>query len=348
MKYLNKFVALYLLLAGITSCHNQDAEFDIFNETGCYFPYQYPARTIILGEYDLGFNDNDNNHCFEIGVSLTGLKENDKNRKVFFEVDNSLMANVKNVKVLPEKYYEIETESPVIIPKGDFKGRIKVQLKDDFFDDPQAIADLYTVNYALPMVITGVENIDSYLTGTPAEGVNTPNRLKSEDWSVAPKDYVLYGIKYINKYHGKYLRRGIDKRSVYDDETSSYKYHSSVVYRAAYVERDEVTMVSSSAINKVTLSNAIRRAAEQSPGDVQLELVFNDDENCIVMDKENNQIGTGKFVDNGDMWGGKERDVIYLEYSYIDDVNNEKHEVNDTLVIRDRAVVFEQFKIELN
>jgi hypothetical protein len=31
-----------------------------------------------------------------------------------------------------------------------------------------------------------------------------------------------------------------------------------------------------------------------------------------------------------------------------DAVNNEIHEVKDTLVIRDRAVVFEEFKIELN
>ena len=31
-----------------------------------------------------------------------------------------------------------------------------------------------------------------------------------------------------------------------------------------------------------------------------------------------------------------------------DVVNNEIHEVKDTLVIRDRAVVFEEFKIELN
>lgn len=53
------------------------------------------------------------------------------------------------------------------------------------------------------------------------------------------------------------------------------------------------------------------------------------------------------FMEEADEWGGKARDVLYLDYSYTDAANNEVHAVKDTLVIRDRAVVFEEFSIEL-
>jgi hypothetical protein len=53
-------------------------------------------------------------------------------------------------------------------------------------------------------------------------------------------------------------------------------------------------------------------------------------------------------VENGDSWGGKDRDVIILDYIYVDAINNETHEVKDTLVVRNRNVVFEEFTIELS
>ena len=44
------------------------------------------------------------------------------------------------------------------------------------------------------------------LTGEPAEGVTNPISIKADDWQTLPKDYTLFGIKYMNKYQGIYLR----------------------------------------------------------------------------------------------------------------------------------------------
>jgi hypothetical protein len=52
--------------------------------------------------------------------------------------------------------------------------------------------------------------------------------------------------------------------------------------------------------------------------------------------------GQSTFVPNGAEWGGKARDVLYLNYSYMEGGILE-HFVNDTIVFRDRAIAFEVF-----
>ena len=199
----------------LMACENQDVEFKNFGSTSVYFPFQTPIRTLILGEYDLGFNENDNNHRFEIGVTMSGVYKNEKNRKVYFEfapelIDAALLGiESVNVQVLPSSYYTIEQESPVTIPVGSFKGRILVQLKDAFFEDPLSFAGEGEVNYVLPLRITDFEELDSLLTGVPL--VENPIKIFGDDWEIKPKDYTLFGIKFMNKYQGVYLRRGIDE-----------------------------------------------------------------------------------------------------------------------------------------
>jgi len=81
-----------------------------------------------------------------------------------------------------------------------------------------------------------------------------------------------------------------------------------------------------------------------------MELTFNNDKNCSISSAEGDPYkvsGSGQFAEEADEWGGKPRDVIYLEYTYTDAANNETHTVSDQLVIRDRAVVFEELDVEL-
>jgi len=120
-------------------------------------------------------------------------------------------------------------------------------------------------------------------------------------------------------------------------------------YHAKYVEKDELVKLTTSGKDNVELSNRVRRGDNVSPGDINFELVFGNDGNCTIRSFSNdayNVTGTGKFVENGDTWGDKKRDVIYLDYSYTDAANNEKHMVKDTLVVRNRDVVFEEFSLE--
>lgn len=336
-----KLLILFAFVLGVIACENQDIDFDDYGTTAVYFPYQTPARCLILGDYDLGFNDNDNNHKFEIGVTMTGVYENNEDRKVYYRVAPELLDSIANVQALPTSYYSIEEESPISIPVGSIKGRIPVQLTEDFFDDTLSFAGVNEVHYVIPLIITDIEGLDTLLTGVPV--VDNPSRVNPDDWEIQPKDYTLYGIKFMNKYQGIYLRRGVDEMTNAAGETVSSVYH------AEYVVRDELVTVTTTGKDNVELSNIVRRGELSSPGNVNIELAFNDDGDCTVSSFDAdpyNVSGTGKFVEDGDEWGGEPRDVIYLSYNYTDTVNNESHAVKDTLVIRDRNVVFEEFTLE--
>lgn len=380
-----KLIITFALAFGLLACENQENEFDDFGSTSVYFPFQTPVRTLIQGKYDLGFNENDNNGRFEIGVVMSGVYNNDLNRKVHFELAPELIdatalgLDTINVKVLPASYYTIEQESPLTIPSGSTKGRIPVQLSDAFFDDPQSFADFGDVNYVIPLRITDFEQLDSLLTGVPADGVINPIKIKADDWQTQPKDYTLYGIKFMNKYQGIYLRRGEDAvvgtfESVTDyangnpSETQSENIEGSTVYRSEFVVGDELIPLSTSGKNQVTTTIDVRRPGIPTNSKLSLLLTFNDNEDIIVANADPTSTidvsGSGKFVEDGDEWGGKSRDVIYLNYNYreiLTEVSENLffgnlvstttssfdllHTVKDTLVIRDRNVKFEEFEI---
>ena len=384
---MKKYLLICVTAFSILACENQINEFPDFGSTSVYFPFQTPVRTLIQGKYDLGFNDNDNMGRFEIGVTMTGVYNNNIDRKVHFELAPDLIdaaalgVDTVNVELLPASYYTIEQQSPVTIPAGSIKGRIPVQLNDAFFDDPKSFAEFGEVHYVIPLKITNFEQLDMLLTGEPAEGVTNPIRIKADDWQTLPKDYTLFGIKYMNKYQGIYLRRGEDAAvgsnesvKVYANgnptETVTENINGSTVYRSEFVVGDELLPLSTSGRKEVTTSIAIRRPGIATNSTLSLKLSFNDNEDITVTNADPNSTititGTGKFVEDGDEWGGKSRDVIYLDFQYREldvEVTTESffgnlistttstfdllHTVKDTLVIRDRDVKFEEFTINL-
>lgn len=373
-----KFLIILAMAFSFTACENQDNDFDDFGSTSVYFPFQTPVRTLIQGKYNLGSNENDNNSRFEIGVIMSGVYENTTDRRVHFElasdlIDPNVLTGIDsvNVQVLPSSYYTIEQSSPVTIPAGSTNGRIPIQLEDAFFDDPLAFAEFGDVHYVIPLRITDFEALDSLLTGIPI--VDNPIKIRPEDWNPEPKDYTLFGVKFFNKYHGSYLRRGEDKVVGTSKKftnatgvTETTDIDDSTVYRAEFVVQDEVTPVSTAGRNKVISTNLVRRAGIPSNSTVSLELSIDDNGGVTITNADEDSsitiTGTGTFVEEGDEWGGEKRDVIYLEYQYQDiEVVEEKvfgqvvssttvdlmHTVNDTLVIRDRDVKFEEFVVEL-
>lgn len=343
-----KLVIIIALVFSLMACENDEFAVSDFGTTSVFFPYQTPARTLVLGKYDLGFNDNDNNGRFEIGVAMSGVFENQIDRRVHFELAPELIdpntwgVDSINVQVLPSSYYTIEQESPVTIPAGSINGRIPVQLEDAFFNDTLSFAGENQTHYVIPLRITDYEELDSLLTGVPI--VENPVKILDDNWNPAPKDYTLFGIKFMNKYQGIYLRRGADVMTNGSGEVTTSE------YSAEFVVEDELTELMTSGRFDVNYVNRIRRGELSSPGDVNIELAFNGDDTCIVTgtgDDPYNVSGSGQFVEDGDAWGGKSRDVIYLDYTYTDAVNNETHAVKDTLVIRNRDVKFEQFTVQL-
>ena len=292
-----KFLIILAMAFSFTACENQDNDFDDFGSTSVYFPFQTPVRTLIQGKYNLGSNENDNNGRFEIGVVMSGVYNNDIDRRVHFELAPELIdaaalgVDTVNVKILPTSYYTIEQESPVTIPSGSTNGRIPVQLSDAFFDDPLSFAEFEEVHYVIPLRITDYEQLDSLLTGVPL--VDNPIKIRDEDWDPLPKDYTLFGIKFMNKYEGIYLRRGEDAAlglnesvTVFENgdptETVTENIQGSTVYRAEYVVQDELLPLSTAGRSDATTTIDVRRPGIASSSTLSLLLTFNNNEGITV------------------------------------------------------------------
>src|SRR5690606_29631943 len=104
------FLIICCIALCFASCKNSDITFPDFDYTAGYFPYQFPVRTLILGD-DIYDNSNDNAHRFIISVAMGGVYENNKNRVFDIQVDESLCSDVvfddsgNPIKPLPRSYY---------------------------------------------------------------------------------------------------------------------------------------------------------------------------------------------------------------------------------------------------
>src|ERR1035437_5826627 len=123
MKKTIYFLLTVIGLAGLTSCYNQDITYDDYKTQSIYFPFQYPVRTLSLGN-DKVDNSLDKQHKFNIGICVGGLyMENKQNWTANFQIVDSLVykylvnASGDTLKVLPSSYYSLNPASTVTIPK---------------------------------------------------------------------------------------------------------------------------------------------------------------------------------------------------------------------------------------
>lgn len=339
MKQTIKIVFPVLLLLAVFSCKNEDWDFPDYKFSGTYFPYQTPVRTLVLGDYELVDNTKDNNLQFSIGVAIGGLYENNRDIKVGYVLDETLTQKLytsdgDTLVPLPQAYYTLLPAGTMVVPKGSMQGYIDVQLKDEFLNDPRAFKN----RYVIPLKLTSTET-DSILSGF-TDKANPDPRIAS-NWIKVPKNYTLYGIKFINPYHGNFLHRGKDVLT-----NASGTKVDSVVYRNKYLEKNAVVKLLTMGRTQVELNSAVRRTAG-SPGKFKARLTFDaQGSTCVISTAPGSAypvLGTGKFIKEGDEWGFKKRNTIILEYKITDANRGEFHQVNDTLVMRDRAVVLETF-----
>ena len=338
---MNKFIIIFLSIgfAGLMSCQNQDWEFDDFEYTTAYFPYQTPVRTLVLDEDYIFDNSNDLQMKFWISATMGGVYENDRDQMVEYQIDESLVNGLVNddgepIIALPESYYSIinGNDNTIIIPSGKMFGSIEIQLTEAFLQDKKAVG----VNYVIPVKMISATT-DSVLRGKPA--ISEPDPRLSSDWDLMPKDYTLFGIKYVNRYHGRYLLRG--QSTIRDTDGNIV---NQIEYRQPNVVEDEVVLVRTDSVNTVVYGNALR----STTGNFEIIIEFDDNGNATITETENSDFpvtGTAEFARNGDEWGGKQRNAIYLAYEINDGTNT--HNVIDTLVFRDKNVAFEEFSLNV-
>lgn len=329
---------VFIVAVMFSSCVNDDWEFPNFDYQTVYFAYQFPVRTITLGE-DIYDTSLDNEGKFRLMVTTGGVYSSPNDVTVQIEVDESLAEGLlfneggDELVVLSSEYYQL-TSNTVTIPRGQIAGGVEVQLTGAFFNDPRAIKN----TFVLPVRITSVTNADSILSGVPV--VPNPRRAIAEDWFPAPKDFTLYALKYINEWHGFYLRRGRDnitgKVDGINDRTD--------IRRGQSVEADEVNQLITQSQSEVLFPLVIA-----GDGGVNITadllLTFDGTGNCTVSAAHDGYTATGNgtFVKKGERasWGNQDRDAIYLNYEI--DLPQMHVVTSDTLVIRNRGVVMETF-----
>lgn len=321
-----------VVLISISSCENQDWSFPDYGTTTVYFAYQYPVRTLVLGNDEVFDNTIDNQHKCIIKATMGGVYDNNTTPTVDIDVVNSLCDNLTfstggKVEPMPSNYYTLSSEQ-IVIPKGEISGGVEVQLTDAFFADPKSIE----TTYVIPLVMSNVQNADSILVGEAL--VDNPNRCNAGDWNVTPKDYILYAVKYINPWDAIYLRRG-------KDIITSGGSTSTVVRHEQYVENDEVCELSTRSLSEINFGLTLNSQS------CNLVLTFDDNNKCTITSDTPGctASGTGEYVEKGELnsFNNKDRDVLYLDYTV--DLGSVTYATKDTLVMRDRQVKAEWFDV---
>ena len=288
------------LAAGLTSCKSGDQDFPDFDYQTCYFAKQYPVRTIELGNdlyVDLTL---DNQHKCQIQAVMGGAYSNRRDINIDIFVDPSALDGLtfedgSEVTLMPERYYNLAAQN-ILIPAGQVVGGVEVQLTDDFFNDPKSV----TNHYAIPVRMTKATGVDSILS---------------------EKNFTVYAIKYVNRYHGLYILNG---------ELQANK-----------------TSVTTKSLNTSYMTYAAKDASGTAH-DCMLLLNFDESGNCTVSTEAEGFIvsGTGRFVeeDETQLVGARHPNTIYLDFT----VTNAKLGINLTekyvLTLETRNVKSETFK----
>lgn len=178
--------SLIILIAVVilTSCYDDFRQNNVF--TGVAFSFADGGsniegvlhRTVVKDE---GLK-------LDMGINLTGVIENDKDRWAEFEIDPELLegesVNGKGYELMPEDYYTLSNTSRFIIKAGSYLGKITITLDPDkFISDPNSVKHIYAIPFRL--------------TDT------------SEDSISANLSTKILVIKYINHFEGYYDQSGL-------------------------------------------------------------------------------------------------------------------------------------------
>lgn len=325
MKRYNKMVAVLLgLLASFTACENGDQSFDDYEGgTTAYFAYQSPVRTIVLGddEYDTTL---DKEHKCKIKATFGG-SYNGSNGSVTVAIDNSLcdhltFADGTPVKAMPADYFKLSTTT--LNFNGKMAGETEVQLTDAFFNDPDAVKNTYVI----PLVMTDQKGFGKIAAGTLKEGANG-SRTNAAIWDVTPQDYVLYCVKFQNKYSGYWLT----------NHTTS----------TDNIEKASVVQITTKSLNSSVYSVEFQEGSTIHKAD--LLLTFDESGKCTIssLTEGVTATGNGSWADDGILsWGNKKRDLMELNAEI--DFGGVKKSLNEKLVWQRSGVKVEEFSYTYN
>lgn len=358
---MKKLIIFLLIFISLAACKNQDVSFPDYDYSAVYFAYQYPVRTITLGE-DIYDNSLDLQHKCAIYATLAGVYDNKSDVIINFNVADTICNGYNLVSAdmnpflkptdpttpitaMPHDYYKLASNQ-IVIKKGEISGGVEVQLTDKFFDDPLAT----TNHYVIPLQMTTATNVDSILHGKPVLANTHPRMLFARKWDVLPKDYVLYAVKYINPWTGFYLRRGVDIQTGAVNKTTIRHPNDITTYDAATTATSTwLYYLTTGSLNVLKFPLVLKDAGGNNYT-CNLNITFDNNGNCTVASADPaayTASGTGKFVKKGDKnsFGNIDRDVLYLDYTVNHIAKGITTQTKDTLLMRNRGVIKETFTV---
>ena len=350
-------VALGAFSLTCASCYNADQEFpDYEGGTTAYFAYQYPVRTLVLGN-DIYDNTLDNEHKCRIWSTMGGAYGG-RDASVDFVVDESLCDSLwfvdeggnasYRVTPLKKEYYTLLDNA--LRYNGDVRGYVEVQFTDAFFNDEHAIENYYVI----PLRMTQANGIDHILTGTPHVGFD-PVRTNLDEWNILPKDYVLYCVKYMNPWQGKYIRRGVDKvtekgvtKEIVRKDMSMVSTDLEHYTENPVNQNDEICGITTKNMTQAIFPVSFKTSGASIA--CNLILTFNGNTCTISTDDENvTATGSGEFITKGTeraeykdyQWGSNngepvQRDILRLAYDVKFNDKDIQVSTADTLVVQTR------------
>lgn len=208
---MKKIVTLLLFAVYISSCYDDYVK--DYDQDGVYFTYQTDVRTFVVGEGML----------VKVGVPLSGVLVNDRDRSVRFEFDNSLVnddilqsmkngdayiksavSSVTALKRLPDGYFTISDNGKIIIPKGEHSGAVIIRPDSvRFLSDPET----RFATYVLPFRLT----------------------IADADTILESKNYSVVAFKYENMLFGNYWHGGeTTEKDANGNTVNVRKYYTSI------------------------------------------------------------------------------------------------------------------------
>ncbi len=175
---MKKIVLAFIMIGLLASCY------DPFRID---YPYTTVAFTSVTGNSStagvLGRTVVKNEGLkVDIGVYLSGVLENTKERSVTYQIDPTILSDpdFAAYELLPADYYTLSNPTTFVIPSGSYIGRVTITLDSTkFIGDPKSLQK----KYAIPFRLVAATGIDSILS--------TQNTK-------------VFQISYINHYEGYY------------------------------------------------------------------------------------------------------------------------------------------------
>lgn len=336
VKHISLSLAAAALFA-LSGCKNSDITFDDFEYTSAYFANQWPLRTLVMGQ-DFDMNtDLDNQHKCKIGATMGGSYTG-RDVTLGIAVDNSLCDNLyfddafqNPVKPMPSNYYELSSQQ--ISYNGAKTGYVEVTFSDAFFADEDAVK----ATYVIPLRITSFSGVDKLIEGEyDTESLSSaPSLTNSDAWMKLPQNFTLYCVKFMSKYAGWFLRRGVDNINGTEVKRE---------FKNEYQIEDQVVNITTNGLLKVSLD--VVYLIDNVETTFTVVMTFDEkSQKCDISSGTPGVTitGSGQYVDGGagKYWGDRLRDQLTLEYTINDGTN--KISTKDTLVTQRRGVRTEDF-----